>query len=49
MDSYAYNPKNIGHLYINSQQLEKDLEKCAEETKKENEHGHDDGEQMVVI
>lgn len=31
MDSYAYNPNNEGHLYINSQQLEDDLKRIEVE------------------
>lgn len=33
MDSYAYNQNNAGHLYINSPQLDEDLERVAEEIK----------------
>lgn len=33
MDSYAYNPNNAGHLYINSPQLEEDLKQVAEQIK----------------
>ena len=34
MDSYAYNPNNAGHLYINSSQLEADLKEVVEEMEK---------------